>query len=137
MAPLTPADTTRMSEPVAAAPRARLVVGTAQHFRWLEGIVKAVLALNVLDALFTLMWIRGGLASEANPLLRELAHGHPAAFVVTKLLLVGIGSWLLWRERHRPIAVISIFLAFFVYYALLLAHMGFLGQVLRGGAMIP
>jgi hypothetical protein len=136
MAPRAPADTTPMTEPVAST-RARMVVGTAQHFRWLEGIVKTVLALNVADAIFTLMWIRGGLASEANPLLRELAHGHPAAFVVTKLLLVGLGSWVLWRERGRPIAVIAIFIAFFAYYALLLAHLGFLGAVLRGGAMIP
>ena len=125
-----------MAEPL-RAPRARLLVGTPQQFRWLEGIVYAVLALNVADAVFTLLWIRGGLAQEANPLLRELAHGHPAAFVAAKLLLVGLGSWLLWRERHRPLAVVAIFLAFGAYYALLLAHLGFLGQVLRGAALIP
>jgi len=120
-----------------AATRDALAIGTPQHFRWLEGIVRAVLVLNVADAVFTLLWIRGGLASEANPLLRELAHGHPVLFVAAKLALVGLGSWLLWRERRRPLAVIAIFVAFGVYYGLLLAHVGFLGAVLRGAALIP
>ena len=120
-----------------AATRTPLAIGTPQHFRWLEGIVRAVLLLNLADALFTLLWIRGGLAAEANPLLFELAHRQPASFVAAKLTLVGLGSWLLWRQRHRPLAVIAIFVAFLAYYALLLAHVGFLGAVLRGAALIP
>jgi len=121
-----------------ADPRSgRLLVGTPQHFRWLEGIVFAVLALNVADAVFTLLWIRGGLATEANPLLQDLAHGSPGVFVAAKLLLVLLGSWLLWRERRRPLAVVAIFIAFLAYYGLLLAHLGFLGVVVRGGALIP
>ena len=112
-------------------------IGTPEHFRWLEGIVRALLVLNLADAVFTLLWIRGRLAAEANPLLRDLAHLHPTAFVATKLGLVGAGSLLLWRERHRPLAVIAIFLAFLVYYGLLLAHLGFLSLVVRGGALLP
>jgi formate hydrogenlyase subunit 3/multisubunit Na+/H+ antiporter MnhD subunit len=125
-----------MSElPVATRPR--LEIGTPQHFRWLEGIVRTVLVLNLADALFTLVWIRSALASEANPLLRDLAHGHPAAFVGVKTALVGLASWLFWRHRQRPLAVVAIFLAFGVYYALLLAHLGFLSLVVRGAALIP
>jgi hypothetical protein len=120
-----------------AATRAPLAIGTPQHYRWLDGIELAVLALNLADALFTLLWIRGGLASEANPLLFDLAHRQPAWFVASKLALVGLGSWLLWRLRHRPLAVIAIFVAFLAYYGLLLAHVGFLGAVLRGAALIP
>lgn len=112
-------------------------VGTPEHFRWLQGIVRALLALNFLDALFTLLWIRGGLAAEANPLLRELAHRYPIQFVAVKLALVGLASWLLWRQRQRPLAVICIFVAFLVYYGLLLAHLGFMSLVVRGAAMIP
>ena len=96
-----------------------------------------MLALNLADAVFTLLWIHGGLATEANPLLRDLAHGSPGFFVAAKLLLVLLGSWLLWRERRRPLAVVAIFVAFLAYYALLLAHLGFLGVVVRGGALIP
>jgi hypothetical protein len=35
-------------------------------FRWLHGIVKTVLVLNLLDAIFTLVWVRFGYAREAN-----------------------------------------------------------------------
>ena len=95
----------------AAAPRERLAVGTPQHFRWLEGIVYALLALNLADAVFTLLWIRGGLAGEANPLLRELAHDHPFAFVAAKLALVGLGLRSLWwcigGRFHRNAASFS------------------------------
>lgn len=119
------------------ATRPHLAVGTAQHFRWLQGIVRAVLALNLADAVFTLVWIRGGLAAEANPLLRELAHRHPFVFVAAKTALVGLASLLLWRQRQRPLAVVCIFVAFLVYYGLLLAHLGFLSLVVRGAALIP
>jgi predicted membrane channel-forming protein YqfA (hemolysin III family) len=125
-----------MSE-LPAAIRPRLAVGTPEHFRWLQGIVRAVLVLNVADALFTLLWIRGALATEANPLLRELAHGRPLLFLAVKLALVGLASWLLWRQRERPLAVVFIFVAFGIYYALLLAHLGFLSLILRGGVLIP
>ncbi len=106
-----------------------LEIGTPQHFRWLHGIVKVVLVLNLLDAVFTLFWVWAGLAKEANPLLRDLVSDAPVAFAAAKLALVGLASLLLWRLRERPLAVVSIFLAFLAYYALLLAHVGFLSLV--------
>ena len=57
--------------------------------------------------------------------------------MATKLTLVGLASGLLWRQRQRPLAVVFIFVAFGVYYAVLLAHIGFLSQVVRGAALIP
>ena len=38
---------------------------------------------------------------------------------------------------YVPLAVIFIFVAFLLYYAVLLAHLGFMSLVVRGGAMIP
>jgi len=131
-----PVDQFLVSELQPALPP-RLAVGTPQHFRWLLGIVYAVLAMNVADALFTLVWIRSSLASEANPLLRDLAHGRPILFVAVKLALVGLASWLLWRNRQRPLAVVFIFVAFGAYYALLLAHVGFLSAIVRGAPLVP
>jgi formate hydrogenlyase subunit 3/multisubunit Na+/H+ antiporter MnhD subunit len=107
------------------------VVGTPQHFRWLQGIVVAVLFLNALDALFTLHWLKSGLAEEVNPLLSEIAESHPISFMSLKLGLVSLGSWLLWSYRHRPLAVIAIFLAFIVYYSIVLYHIGFLASLVR------
>jgi hypothetical protein len=111
-----------------------LRIGTPQHFGWLHGIVKVVLVLNLLDAVFTLLWVWSGLAREANPLMRELVHHHPVAFAASKLALVGLGSLLLWQWRERPLAVVAIFVAFLAYYALLLAHIGFLSLLI--GALL-
>ncbi len=98
-------------------------IGTPQHFDWLEGFVKAILVMNVLDAIFTIYWISDHQAVEANPLLADLAHEHPLAFVAVKLALVSLGSGLLWRLRRRPLAVIAIFAAFLGYYFLLVYHL--------------
>lgn len=106
-------------------------VGTAEQFRWLQGIVKAVLVLNLLDALFTLIWVHAGLASEANPLVAELVNENAVGFVLVKLGLVGLGSWLLWQRRQRPIAVIGIVAAFLTYYLILLYHIGYASNLVR------
>jgi hypothetical protein len=105
-------------------------VGSEDHFGWLDGLIRALLVLNLLDAVFTLFWVHAGLAREANPLLRELVVHHPVAFVAAKLALVTLGSLLLWWRRHRPLAAIAVFVAFLAYYGLLLMHVGFLGKLL-------
>ncbi|MBM4342198.1 MAG: hypothetical protein FJ100_02340 [Deltaproteobacteria bacterium] len=98
-------------------------VGTPQHYHWLRGIVACVLVLNGIDAVMTVVWIQSGLAVEANPLVAELVHTRPVAFAGGKLLLVSLGSWLLWRRRREPLAVVGIFAAFLVYYWILLVHL--------------
>lgn len=113
-----------------------LRIGTAEQFRWLHGVVKALLLLNLFDAVFTLLWIYSGLAREANPLLAEIVIRHPVAFALGKLALVGMGSILLWRFRHRPLAVIAIFVGFLAYYLVLLWHIRFLGLLL-GSWLVP
>ncbi len=105
-------------------------IGTAEHFVWLGGVVKVVLALNLLDALFTISWVSLGLAREANPLLSALVRDYPVLFTSVKLALVSGGSWLLWEHRARPLAVIGIFFAFLVYYSLLLLHVGYLSLII-------
>lgn len=121
------------TRPAAAPPR--FAVGTHQHFGWLQGVVKTVLVLNLLDALFTLVWVRWGLAREANTLLDELVNQHAVGFVAIKLALVSLGSWLLWHRRERPLAVVAIFAAFLLYYLVLLYHVqyasGLVQQLLR------
>lgn len=99
-------------------------IGTVQHFGWLERIMQVTLLLNLLDAIFTLWWLQTAQATEANPLMAAAIATHPIVFVLVKCTLVGLGSWLLWRHRRRPLAVISIFVAFLTYYGLLLVHLG-------------
>lgn len=118
--------------PLGPAP---LTIGTDQNYRWLESMVKNVLVLNLLDALFTLWWVGNGLATEANALLEDLVE-QPLMFVLAKLALVSLGSIFLWRLRRRPLAVIAIFGVFFAYYLVFLHHLRFsavlLAEVVRG-----
>ena len=108
-----------------AVSRSAWIVGTPQHFQWLHGFVKVVLILNLLDAVFTLIWVQAGFAQEANILLRDIVNHHPVMFCLVKTLLVSFGSWLLWRRRHHPLAVIGLFLGFMLYYSVLLYHLQF------------
>jgi len=113
----------------------RLAIGTAEHYRWLHGIVQCVLVLNLVDAVLTLFWVGGGLAREANPFIAELVEEHPVGFVAMKTALVAGGSWLLWERREHPYAVVAIFAGFVAYYAVLVHHVqyasGLVGQLLR------
>jgi hypothetical protein len=97
-------------------------IGTLQHFRWLKNIVFATLILNVVDAVFTVIWISAGLATEANPMM-TVVHDDPYLFVTVKLMLVGLGSYLLWQQRKRPGAVVGIFIVFLAYYFVVLYHL--------------
>ncbi len=104
-------------------------VATAQHLQWLDGIVKTVIVLNLLDILFTLAWVGFGHVKEANLLLIGLVSDHPILFVLTNISLVSFGSFLLWKNRGHPLAVVGIFLVFGLYYYVLLHHLRFTSVV--------
>jgi hypothetical protein len=104
-------------------------IGTPSQYRWLETVIKTVLVLNLIDAVATLFWVRAGMAAEENPFMATLVYQHPITFVVLKMALVALGSALLWRYRHRPLAVVAVFLILIAYYAVLLTHVNFLARV--------
>ena len=66
----------------------RCIVGTTEQFRWLYGIIEVVLLLNLLDAIFTLIWVKTRLAEEANILLQVIVNERPVIFVLVKTTLV-------------------------------------------------
>ncbi len=113
------------------AERSAFRIGTPDHFRWLHGIVKSILVLNLVDAVLTLFWVHSGYATEANTLMDELVNEHAVIFVAVKLLLVGMGSWVLWNRRRAPVSVVGIFLAFMTYYWILLYHLSYAGSLVR------
>ena len=128
----SPASTPGSPAPESSLPGSRgLEIGTPEQYRWLKGIVKWLLVLNLIDAVLTLYWVRAGLAVEANTLMDELVNDHAIAFVLVKLGLVGGGSWLLWRRRESAVAVVAIFVVFVVYYAILLHHLRYASGLVR------
>lgn len=111
-------------------------LGTPVQMGWLLGLVKAVLVLNVIDAVLTVLWVSDQAALEANPFLFELPQTHPLEFVLVKTSLVSGGTYLLWRHRNRATAVIAIFVAFLAYYSLLLLHVSALWDTLTHLAVL-
>lgn len=98
-------------------------IGRPQHYRWLFGIVVALILLNLADAVLTIVWFLTGAATEANPIMDRLLQIGPVTFVVGKLTLASVGSLILWKSRRHALAVIGIVLLFLVYYFLLLYHL--------------
>lgn len=105
--------------------RTGFFAGSSTHGRWLLWLLWGLVALNVLDAAFTLLWVRAGVATEANLLIRKLVTEHTVLFVATKIALVSLGALLLWRCRRNPMAVVGVFGAFLAYYWVLLQHLEF------------
>ncbi len=98
-------------------------IGTAQHFRWLRGMVSMILILNLLDAVLTTLWLSSGAATEANPFMSVMLSWGFVPFVAGKISLVSLGCYMLWRRRRHWLSVTGVSLLFVVYYALLLHHL--------------
>ena len=86
--------------------------------------------LNYVDAMFTLLWVHLGIASEANPLMETLVN-NPPKFVLVKVLLVTLGCVLLHRFRAHRSAQIASRVGFAVYAIILLIHTFFVIEVVR------
>ena len=106
-----------------------LPLGTGEHFRWLHGIAEWILVLNLLDGVFTLVWVEYFGAGEKNLMMRDLVHDSALLFMMATLSLVSLGILFLWRNRNNPLAVVSLFLAFFSYYLVLLFHLQYYSTV--------
>lgn len=90
---------------------------------------RLVLYFNVLDAVFTALYLMAGVATEANPLLAAAWAIHPAVFVLAKTVLVGTGLVVLHRCRAASIAQFGIASAVVTYGAVVawhLAHVAYL-----------
>ncbi len=53
---------------------------------------------NLLDAYFTMKWISAGIATEANPMMAYALEKGPEWFVLSKVVLVSGGCFILWRR---------------------------------------
>lgn len=93
-----------------------------------------VLALNIVDVWCTVLWVRMGIASEANPLLAPLLEHSDWSFITVKMGVVCAGLGFLWQ--HRDIALVRIGLAVCtaVYASLALYHLGIAATVFSGPA---
>jgi hypothetical protein len=94
-------------------------------------IIKGIVAFNILnafDAIFTLVWILKGFATEGNPLMGILIDVHPVLFFVVKVFAIGaLVSWILWKARNERTAKFGILMALILYGFIALCNIGFIG----------
>lgn len=96
-------------------------------------MVIALVMLNAIDGVLTIVWIETGRFTEANPLMDLLLTNDPVLFISVKMLLVCLGILLLWRCRDSGLAVISIFFCFTAYCYVLTFHFDAFNRLLLTG----
>ena len=77
---------------------------------------------NLLDALFTYLFLQMNLVAEANPLMAWAYDSSPLSFMLLKLSSVQLGVLLLWAHRHLLAAQLAIQAAAGIYMAVVAYH---------------
>jgi len=85
-------------------------------------LLSALIVMNVLDGLFTVVWVSTNRATEANPLMGLTLDIHPVLFIVVKISLVYLGAIILMRYWEKAFAVLSLAVAFCFYSIVLSYH---------------
>lgn len=90
----------------------------------MSALTKSLLlfALNMLDAQLTVVWVRAGVATEANELMARLLAAGDAPFLLTKLLVGAAVACVLFRFASHPLARRGMRLALGLYLALMIIH---------------
>jgi Domain of unknown function (DUF5658) len=86
----------------------------------------ALLMLNLMDGLFTLLFLQLGVAEELNPLMRLAYEQSPLVFMFSKLIIVNAGLWLLCLHRRLTASRIAIRAGAVVYGIIVVYHLAFL-----------
>jgi|ETNmetMinimDraft_25_1059894.scaffolds.fasta_scaffold103559_1 hypothetical protein len=87
--------------------------------------LRAILWLNLVDALCTLTWLQMGLATEANPIMNWALQMGPAVFILSKVSLVCLAAALLWRHRDIAGARLALVPVAMLYALIAGTHLGF------------
>ncbi|MEP6945987.1 MAG: DUF5658 family protein [Acidobacteriota bacterium] len=79
-------------------------------------------ALNLLDALLTIIWVRSGVATEGNQLMAGLLDIGNGPFLAAKIGVGAIAAIVLLRWGSRPMARYGVAVALAVYISLMGIH---------------
>jgi hypothetical protein len=101
---------------------------TPQAFERALGLV---LVINILDAVFTSVWVASGVATEGNPVMAAAMQYGFGPFVLGKVALVGLGVFLLHRHRNEAFARRAFIPAALLYSFVMGNHFG-IGVMVSG-----
>ncbi len=79
-------------------------------------------ALNLLDALLTIVWVRSGVATEGNQLMASLLDIGNGPFLGVKIAIGAVAAFVLFKWGHRPLARYGLAVALAVYLGLMGIH---------------
>ncbi len=79
-------------------------------------------ALNLLDALLTIVWVRSGVATEGNQLMAALLEIGNGPFLGVKIAIGAIAAIVLFRWGNRPMARYGVSVALALYIGLMGIH---------------
>lgn len=79
-------------------------------------------ALNWLDAQLTILWVRGGVATEGNGLMAYLLDLGNLPFLLSKLTIGALVAYTFCRFSHLPLARRGLHFALCLYLTLMLVH---------------
>jgi len=80
-------------------------------------------ALNLLDALLTIVWVRAGVATEGNQLMASLLDVGNAPFLIVKIAIGAVAAVVLYRWGNRRLARFGLAVALAVYISLMGIHL--------------
>ncbi len=79
-------------------------------------------ALNWADAQLTIIWVRGGWATEGNGLMARLLETGNGPFLITKLTVGALVAYTLYHWGHLTLAQRGMKLTLGLYIALMFVH---------------
>lgn len=88
----------------------------------LLGPIFLLFALNVLDALLTIFWVRSGVATESNQLMASLLDIGNGPFLGVKIAIGAVTAIVLFKWGNRRIARYGLAVALAIYIGLMGIH---------------
>ncbi|MFN0277980.1 MAG: DUF5658 family protein [Pyrinomonadaceae bacterium] len=79
-------------------------------------------ALNLLDALLTIIWVRTGVATEGNQLMAHLLDIGNGPFLGVKIAVGAFAAVVLYKAGSRPLARYGLAVALAIYIGLMGIH---------------
>lgn len=79
-------------------------------------------ALNFLDAVLTIYWVRNGFATEGNYLMALLLDIGNAPFLIVKIGIGAITAAVLWKWKNFRLAKYGLAFALTIYVSLMGVH---------------
>jgi hypothetical protein len=80
-------------------------------------------ALNLLDALLTIVWVRSGVATEGNQMMASLLDVGNGPFLGVKIAIGAVAALVLLKWGNRPLARYGLAVALAAYLGLMGIHL--------------